>query len=143
MGRSKDRNITLSLDSLTWSGAQLPPGLPLPKPVAKSKEYFMSAGSTGPGIRVVDPLGAHVSYQNVEFRVDLLSSLDIATLETYFAAQRTVRTYTVTTPSVSTHIYKVLFADDGFEPFIYTKVDYDEDQAYFAVLKLRILEKIS
>ena len=91
---------------------------------------------------MIQPLGSHISYSNIRFTVGLLTSSQISTLHNYFLDQRSVKTLTITTPDSSTDVYKVLFADDGFEPRIYLGADYDEDK-YPAILEFRILEKTS
>lgn len=136
-----DESTTIQLCGVTMSRVQLPKRLPYPQYRSRIKEHFMTEGEGGPGIRVIEPLGAHISYSDFEFAAGFLTAANIVTFETAFLDQRTPQTLTITVPGDSTVTYYVLFDANGLEVMLQDSfVGYDED-LYSAIFKLKILYK--
>lgn len=135
-------DTTITFCGVVMERFQLTKQLPFPIYKSRLKEHYMTEGTGGAGIRVLEPLGAHVSYCDFEFRAGFLTSANIITFETAFFDQRTPKTLIITVPDDSTVTYKVLFAEDGFQPSLQDAgVEYYED-LYMVDFKLKILNKV-
>lgn len=108
-------DTTISLCGVTMTRVQLARRLPYPQYRSRMKEHFMTEGESGAGIRVLEPLGAHISYSDFQFAAGFLTSANIITFETAFFNQRTAQTLTITVPDDSAVSYKVLFGENGLE----------------------------
>lgn len=143
MGIERKRNVTITIDAVTINSMLVRSKLPMPIPRGIMKEYIMSEGSSGPGIRVLDPLGVHVSYTDFEFEGQLITASDLSLLQGYWLDYRRPKTLTITEVDISTDVYKFLFAEDGFLPDLQSAaVDYSEDK-YRCKFKLKILNKVA
>lgn len=138
---------TISDTTITFCGIvitrhELTKQLPYPTYKCRVKEHFMTEGGEGPGLRVLELLGAHISYSDFEFRAGFLTSANIVTLETAFFDQRTIKTLTITVPGDSAVSYYCLFQENGLtvQPQD-ALVEYYED-LYMADFKLHILSKV-
>lgn len=138
------QGTVISLAGQTFSGIELPNPLPIPTPVGRMKEWFMSdGGEDDPGLRVQEPLGAHVSYSDFEFTLGALSRAKIDALSTAFYNQATAKAFSITPPDEPSMLYTVLFAPDGFQPALRRGCGYDDPLRYSARIRLRILTRES
>lgn len=132
-------DLTFSFCGVTLTREQLNSRLPMPTYKSNIKEHFMTDGADGNGIRVIEPLGAHISHCDFEFSASLLTASDLELFEQAYFDQRTPKTLVITIPGYVTTTYTVLFAADGYQPALQDSwVEYYEE-IYRADFKLHIL----
>ncbi len=96
----------------------------------------MRQGSQGPGVRVIQALGAHPSYYSLSFTAYALTSAQVANLEALMSTQSTF-SISINWGSGSKS-YTAVFAEDGLDPSLPENAGYDSN-AYQCVLKLELL----
>lgn len=131
--------------SMTFGGVVipaicLPKTLPIPSPEAKSVEHFMRAGDDGPGIRVLQMLGSHPSYDNVDFTLYKLTSSMVTSLEVLFRAQAPFL-WVLDFGDSTSRTYKVTFQDRGLVLSLPSTTGYSAN-AFKADISLRIMENL-
>jgi len=134
-------NTIITFEGVAMTGIQLPKRLPYPEYTCRLKEWFMTEGALESGIRVIEPLGAHISYSDFEWAAGNLTAANLVTFENSFFAQRTPKTLVITVPGDSAQTFSVLFAADGYKPQPQDAlVGYDEN-LYSVIFKVKILTK--
>lgn len=129
---------------ITFNRLQLGSRLPVPIPSSRLREHFMTEGGDGPGIRVIECLGAHLSYSDFNFRAEMITAGELSTLLSAFLDQRTPKTLRIYNPTVGLAVYEVLFAENGFKPDMLDDLsDYEDDYPYAADFELKILRLVS
>lgn len=148
---NQSKNVT----SITFCGVTLPKvklasRLPVPQIHNRVKEHYMSEGSSGPGIRVLEPLGAHMSYGSISFRAEGLTAAQIQTYYTAVLNYTAAQTLTISNSYVGSATYQVMFSEDGFKPDLMDELlDYDDFRGtsevgpYAADFNLLILRRTS
>ena len=127
---------------VTFGRVKLSSRLPVPQPRSRQKEHFMSESASGPGIRVIEPLGAHMSYSDIKFRLELLTPGNLTTLMNAFLNYRQYQTLTIGNPTVGNATYQVLFAENGFVPdFMDDLSDYEDEYPYAADILVKVLRR--
>lgn len=135
-------DTTIQFCGITLTRVQLEKQLPYPTYRNRIKEHYMSQGSDGPGIRVIEPLGAHISYSDFNFSAGFLTTSNIQTFENAFWDYRTPKTLVISVPGDSNVVYSVLFGEPGLEVALQDKnVEYYDD-LYAARFNLKILSKV-
>lgn len=112
--------------------------LPMPTFSSNVKEHYMTDGENGNGIRVIEPLGAHISHCDFDFTIGRLSPADVTAFRTAFFNQRTPQTLTITVPSYSSNSYTVIFASGGLSISIDPRAEYYH-KGYSAKIKVHIV----
>lgn len=130
--------------SMSFGGVVIPPiclpkTLPIPSPEAKSVEHFMRSGTGGPGIRVIQMLGSHPSYDNVEFTLYKLTSNMVSSLEVLFREQAPF--LWVIDFGDTDRTYRVTFQDKGLVLSLPSTTGYSAN-AFKADISLRIMENL-
>lgn len=137
-------DTAISFCGVTLTRLQLATRLPVPMPSCRLKEHYMTEGSEGPGIRVIEPLGAHMSYSDLRFRAEMLTAANLTTFLNAFLDQRTAKTLAIYNPLVGTAVYEVLFAENGYKPDMLDDLsDYEDDYPYAADFEVKILRLVS
>lgn len=113
----------------------------------------MSEGSVGggarAGIRVIEPLGAHMSYGSLSFRGELLTAGNVSTFLTAFFNYRQAQTLSIQNTIVGNATYQVLFAENGLVPEImdslldYADFDGESLGPYAINFSVKILRRTS
>lgn len=125
---NQTQNVTsITFCGVTLSKVKLASRLPVPQIHNRIKEHYMSEGSGGAGIRVLEPLGAHMSYGSISFRAECLTSAQLQTFYSAVLNYGTSQTLTISNSLVGNATYKVMFAEDGFKPDLMDELlDYDD-----------------
>lgn len=130
---------TMSVGGINFATYQIPESLPVPRPRSRSAEHYMREGQQGPGIRVIQMLGAHPSYDDISMTVYAVSNSQVTSLDNLFRSQNPF-IWSVTF-GIVTKQYRVVFQDDGFEPIIPDLAAYDGN-TYQVNLGFRVLENL-
>lgn len=137
-----DTSITFC--GVALSRLELSTRLPVPMPQSRLKEHFMTEGTLGPGIRVIEPLGAHMSYSDLRFRAEKLTAANLTTFLNAFLDQRTPKTLVISNVTIGAATYSVLFAENGFKPDMLDDLsDYEDEFPYAADFEVKILRRVS
>lgn len=132
----------ITFGSVTFARINVGKSLPIPTPGCRVKEHFMSTGAGGSGIRVIEGLGAHISYSDFQFKAELVSSSQMDALMNMFLDQDTAKTLSIIAPGLATVTYKTAFTENGLVPEMQDPLsEYAENYPFKALIKLHILQR--
>ena len=124
--------MSANVTSITFCGVSIPKvklssSLPVPQIEIRRNEYYMTPGENGAGIRVIEPLGAHMSYGNLSFRAEGLTATQVSTFLSAVLDYRSYQTLTINNSIVGNATYHVMFEEQGFKPELMDSLlDYDD-----------------
>jgi hypothetical protein len=127
---------------ITFCGATFPAPveLPLPQYGSRMKKHYMTDGDDA-ALCIREPLGVHVSYGTIAFRLSGLSKAQVVAMAAAHFDQATPRDLVFTSPDGTT-TFEVLFGEGGFSPKMLPRSGYGDARRYAVDLKLEILTAV-
>ena len=138
----KDRGtVYIEIGGVQLKSVASPIRYPLATPKARLKTYFMRDGSDGDALRVIERLGAHISYSDVSFKIGYIESSGLNTLTQKFRNQDLVDLKYYEDGDLIAH-YRGVFQESGLVPGVLAGCTYKSGK-FDAEIKLHILEQVA